>query len=135
MGLSRIEALKWVRVFGKEFGDTAAPYYGVNLFDVRPEDMEAVAANVAVQTGLAQIIGGQHEAWSERDDGGRVRVVWIMSYPHGVNSRGAGPLAIWRLRRFFPTWFEFCGLIGSYEWFIATELASSTDEYLERDLR
>ena len=128
MGLTRIEAVKWIGAFGRGFHRATAPYYGVNRFALRPEQMEAVVANVAVQKGLAKMIGGETESWSERDDGGLVRVAWIVSYPNGLNSHGSGPLAIWRMRSFFPTWFEFCGLIESYEWSVATELPSSTGD-------
>ena len=128
MGLSRIEAAKWIGAFGKGFRGATAPYYGVNSFAVRRESMEAVVANVAVQKSLARSIGGEIESWAERDDGALVQVLWIMSYPNGVNSRGSGPLAVWRMRSFFPTWFEFCGLIESYEWSIATEPPSKTGD-------
>jgi len=126
VGLSRIEAAKWVGAFGKGFRGATAPYYGLNSFAVRPEHLEAVIDNVEVQKGLAKMIGGEIESWTEREDGDLVRIVWIMSYPNGLNPYGSGPLAIWRMRSFFPTWFEFCGLIESYEWSIATELPSST---------
>ncbi len=125
MSLTRIEAVKWIGTFGRGFHRATAPYYGVNSFALFPEHMEAVVANVDVQKGLAKMIGGVIESWSERDDGGLVHVVWIMSYPNGVNSRGSGPLAIWRMRSFFPTWFEFCGLIESYEWSVTPELSRS----------
>ena len=39
MGLSKIEALKWIGAFGRGFDRTTAPYYGVNIFDVRPEHL------------------------------------------------------------------------------------------------
>ena len=128
MGLSKIEALKWAGAFGRGFRRTTAPYYGVNTFDVRPELLEAVVLNVGVQSSLAKAIGAEPESWSERDNGGLVRVAWILSYPNGINTRGSGPLAIWRMRSFVPTWFEFCGLIENYEWFVTTELSSSTEE-------
>jgi hypothetical protein len=128
VGLSKIEALKWTGAFGRGFSRTTAPYYGVNIFDVRPEHLEAVVANVGVQKRLAKRVGGEPESWSERDNGGLVRVEWIMSYPNGVNSHGSGPLAIWRMRSFFSTWFEFCGLIESYEWFLTTELSSDAGD-------
>ena len=135
MGLSKIEALKWVGAFGKGFGEATAPYYGVNIFDVRPEHLEALVANVELQNGLARSIGAQLKSWTERDNRGLVRVAWIMSYQNGINPSGSGPLAIWRMRSFFPIWFEFCGLIESYEWFVTTELSSSTEEYLATELR
>ena len=126
MSLSRIEAARWIGAFGAGFHRAAAPYYGVNTFAFRPEQMEAVVANVGVQKGLAKTIGGENESWSECDDGGLVHVVWIMSYPNGLNSHGSGPSAVWRMRSFFPTWFQFCGLIESYEWCVATEPSSIT---------
>ena len=85
-----------------------------------------MVANVGVQTSLAETIGGEPESWSQHENGKLIGVAWIMSYPNGVNSRGSGPLAIWRMRSFFSTWFEFCGLIESYEWFLTTELSSGT---------
>ena len=130
MGLTRIEAVKWLGAFGSSFHRATAPYYGVNRFALFPEHMEAVVANVDVQKGLAKMIGGEIESWSERGNGGLVHVVWIMSYPNGVNSRGSGPLAILRMRSFFPTWFEFCGLIESYEWSVTPELSSRTRNWL-----
>ena len=127
MALSKIEALRWTGAFGRGFRDATAPYYSVNTFDVRPENLEAVIANVRVQTRLAKTIGAEPRSWSERDNGGLVRVQWIMAYPAGINSRGSGPLAMWRMRSFFPAWFEFCRLIESYEWFVTTELSPSTE--------
>ena len=124
MGLSRLEALRWVVAFGRGFGGTTAPYFGVNKFDVRAESLEPVVANVGVQTNLATTIGGEPKSWSQRDDGELIRVVWVMSYPDGINSRGSGPMAIWRMRSFFPAWFEFCGLIERYEWSVTTELSA-----------
>ena len=59
MGLSKLEALKWAGSFGRGFSATTAPYYGVNTFDVRPEHLEAVVANVGVQTRLAKTIRGE----------------------------------------------------------------------------
>ncbi len=126
MGLSRIEAAKWIGAFRRGFHIATAPYYGVNSFAVRRESMEAVVANIGVQRSLARSLGGEIESWEERDDGALVQVRWIMSYPNGVSSHGSGPLAVWRMRSFFPTWFEFCGLIESYEWSIATEPPSRT---------
>ena len=128
MGLSKIEALKWVGAFGRGFDRTTPPYYGVNRFDVRPEDLVAVVSNADVQKGLAKMIGGEPESWSERDNGEFVRVTWIMSYPDGVNSRGSGPSAIWRMRSFFRTWFEFCALVENYEWSLTSELPSTTGD-------
>ena len=119
--------MRWAGAFGRGFRATTAPYYGVNTFDVRPEHLEAVIANVRVQTRLAKTIGGKPESWSERDDGGLVRVRWIMAYPTGINPRGSGILAMWRMRSFFPAWLEFCGLIENYEWFVTTELSPSTE--------
>jgi hypothetical protein len=132
--LSKLEALKWVGTFGKEFGESTAPYYGVNIFDVRPERLEAVVANVSLQRTLAKTIGAQPKSWSECHNGGLVRVAWIMSYPNGIVLRGSGPLAIWRMRSFFPIWFQFCALIESYKWFVVTELSSSPEEYLATKL-
>ena len=86
--MSKIEALKWAGAFGRGFDRATAPYYGVNVFDVRPEYLEAVVANVGVQKRLAEEIGAELESWSERDHSGLVRVIWIMSYPQGVNARG-----------------------------------------------
>ena len=126
MGLSKIEALKWTVAFGRGFNRTTAPYYGVNKFDTRPENLRAVVVNVDVQKGLAKTLGGELESWSERDNGELVRIVWIMSYPNGINSRGSNPFSIWTMRSFFPIWFEFCGLIESYEWFLTPELPSRT---------
>ena len=94
VSLSRIEAVKWIGAFGAGFQRATAPYYGGNTFALRPEQMEAVVANVGVQRGLAQAIGGEIESWSECDGSGLVHVVWIMSYPNGLNSHGSGPLAI-----------------------------------------
>ena len=128
MGLSKLEALKWTGAFGRGFRGATAPYYGVNVFDVRPECMEAVVANVGAQSELAKTIGAEPESWSQRDNGGLVRVVWVMYYPNGINSHGSGPTAMWRLRSFFPTWFEFCGLLESYEWSVTTELPSGTED-------
>ena len=91
MGMPKIEALKWALAFGRGFGAATAPYYGVNTFDVRPEFLKAVVANVDVQSTLARTIGAEPESWSERDNGGLVRVAWVMSYPSGINSRGSGP--------------------------------------------
>ena len=56
MSLSKIEALKWTGAFGRGFHHATAPYYGVNLFDVRAEHMEAVVDNVTVQKGLAKLL-------------------------------------------------------------------------------
>lgn len=127
MGLSKIEALKWTAAFGKGFNSATAPYYGVNVIDVRPENLEALLANVAAQTVLAKQIGAEPQSLSERDNGEFVRVVWIFSYPNGLNSQGTSPMAIWKMRSFFPTWFEFCRLVETYEWSIETELPPSTE--------
>ena len=86
MGLSKIETLRWAGAFGRGFRGATAPYYGVNTFDLRPENLEAVVANVGVQTRLAKMIGGEPQSWSERDTGRLLRVAWIMSYPNGINS-------------------------------------------------
>ena len=128
MGLSKIDALKWMGAFGPGFQRATAPYYGVNIFDVRPEHLEDVIKNVAVQKGLAKMIGGEPESWSERENGALTRITWIMSYPDGVQLRGPRPVAIWRMRSFFPTWLKFCGLIESYEWSVTSELSSATED-------
>ena len=123
--LSPVESVEYARQIAD--GVAAAHRSGFTHGDLRPENVFITKAGKikVIDFGLAETIGGEHESWSQRDNREFVRIV---SYPKGINSRGSGPAAIWRMRSFFPAWFAFCGLIENYEWFVSTELPSNTQE-------
>jgi hypothetical protein len=115
------ERKSWGVVFGEEFSNTPAPYFGVNIFDVLTSNWEPVVNNVRQQHEMVKQFGGQSHLWTVRDHGARKRVLWINYYPEQLTGLKE------QMPEFCdgPIWTEFCSLIESFQWFCTTEQPST----------
>ncbi len=118
MALPEHEMMTWGMTVQMELTQTPAPYFGVNILDVRPENWDALLANARVQTEYAETLGGRLHLWAVRDHGDLKRVIWINYYPT-VAAPDAEAIAA--DPRFASMWPDFCKLIENYRWFCATE--------------
>ena len=111
MAIPDHEMISWAMTIQTELAQTPAPYFGVNILDVRPENWDALVANARVQTEYAEELGGRSFLWAVRDHGDLKRVIWINYYPTVVapdaETIAANP-------RFASMWPEFCKLVENY---------------------
>lgn len=121
MPIPTAEGKAWGVVFGEEFANTPAPFFGINIFDVPAQQWEALLNNVRQQAEMVKQLGGRSYLWSVRDHGQRKRVLWINRYPQQLKELKE------QMPGFCegPIWTEFCNLVESYRWFSVTEQPSA----------
>lgn len=124
MPLPKSEIDSWSAIQNLEFMTTPAPYYGVNIYDVRTENWEALIDNQKrVKTITMKLPGYKPYYWAVRDYGEFRRVIWINYYEKtpDPDDPGVAELAEIFANDLMP---EFCQLIEKYRWFITSETPS-----------
>ena len=124
MGLPALEADVLALRFSKEFMDTPAPYYGVNIIEVNNENWHAFVeetkkADESIKTNL----GGHCHLWTVRDHGDRKKVLYVNYYPENVGHLNTQE--IFQMPEVRDFWLGWCALVERWEWFVTSEEPSA----------
>ena len=132
------DAPDWGGRFVQEMPSLQAPYYGINLADVRRENYDAIFRNIQQQAeGAAALFGGRLHLFSATDYGEIRRVIFVFyfeSFPDAATVNAM--LGVSRAEQSdeampFPDiwtgsdlWTEFVTLAEGYTWWVTPALAA-----------
>ncbi|ONI39023.1 hypothetical protein AN640_00425 [Candidatus Epulonipiscium fishelsonii] len=136
-----IDGLRWYRVFGqKMFINARYPLYGINMIEVKPENLQKVIVNFGKQIffKLPNVYGEQivHSGGSiyyqdKYLHGENIRVIIIVEWPKSLAPNRNSIDIIKKMHNPIKVWNEFMGLVESYNWMCTSNIAEDLSLYKE----